>query len=92
MKISEVPDAAYDAKATKIPQKKIVVPDWEALYEQLLANGYIVIDCPEDQLRVSARGSEESPSVKAFNCWARTAHKKCIRTRRIGKTRWYVTL
>lgn len=90
MKISEIPDAAFNKKPTQIPTK--VVPDWDALYDLIERVGYVVIECDAHELRTTSIGAEESPTVKAFNGWFHQKHKRCIRTKRIGKTRWFVTI
>lgn len=92
MKIEDVPRAAFTKKATKVPTKLVVAYDWDALYELVEKQGFVVLECEEDELRVTTGLGLESPVVKAFNSWCRLHHKRHLRTKRIGATRWFVTL
>ena len=83
MKSSEVPAWADSVPATTIPTK--TVPDWDMLHLILLANGYVVIE--SDELR-----GRECVQVKAFNSHLRLTKNIKLRTKRIGKTRWFCTL
>lgn len=88
MKLADVPQAALRAPATPIPTR--VVPDWEALYQTMLTNGFVVIDSEVE--RTMANGSQECVLVKAFNCHVRGTKKQKLRTKRIGTTRWFCSL
>lgn len=92
MKIQDVPQAAFTKKATKVPTKVIVAPDWEALYELVEKKGFVVIECEESELRITASLGYEAPVVKAFNSWCHMKFKRHLKTKRIGATRWFVTL
>ena len=92
MRIADVPQAAFTKKATKVPTKVVVTPDWEALYELIEKKGFVIIECEENDLRVTTGLGLEAPVVKAFNSWCYMRHKHNIKTKRIGATRWFVTL
>jgi hypothetical protein len=89
MKISDVPACAFARRAaTPIPTK--VVPDWDALHQTLLEQGFVVIE--SDVIRTTSRGADECVLVKAFNSHLRTTKKLKLYTKRITKTRWFCTL
>lgn len=88
MKLADVPAEAFNQAPTPIPTK--LVADWPALYEVLKAQGHVVLECPPELLR----NGRDAPNVKAFNCWARNSspEKRCLQTKRITATRWFVSL
>jgi hypothetical protein len=89
MKISDVPACAFARRAaTPIPTK--VVPDWDALYQTLLAQDFVIIE--SDVIRKTAQGVDECVLVKAFNSHVRITQKVKLYTKRITKTRWFCTL
>lgn len=88
MRIDEIPDAALNAAPTPIPTK--VMYDWQALYETLKAQGFVVIE--SDQLRTMPSGGVESVLVKMFNSHLRQTVGVRLRTKRISAHRWYCTL
>lgn len=92
MKIQDVPQAAFTQAAIEVPTKVVVTPDWEAFYKLVEKKGFAVIECNENELRTTNAGGEEAPVVKAFNSWVRANFGRHIRTKRIGATRWFVTL
>ena len=87
MKVADVPDHAWGA-ITPIPTK--VVPDWDALHQTLIAQGFVVIE--SDVMRTTSIGADECVLVKAFNSHRRTVKKEKLYTRRITKSRWFCTL
>ena len=87
MKIADVPEHAWGA-VTPIPTK--IVPDWDALHQTLLEQGFVVIE--SDAIRTTSLGVDECVPVKAFNCHLRLTKKVKLRTKRITKTRWFCTL
>jgi len=88
MKISDVPEKAFYATPTHIPMKR--VPDWDALYEVLKANGFVVIE--DDAIRTNINGSQEGVKVKNFNNFVRSIKRQKLFTKRISNTRWVCTL
>lgn len=92
MKMSEVPNKAFDAKPTKIPTKKVEVYDWEKLYKLVEKQGFIIVECDEDDMRVTKIGTDESSTVKAFNSWVRNNFGRCLKTKRVSINRWFVAL
>ena len=89
MKISNVPDHAFTQHAaTPIPTK--VVPDWDALFQTLIEQGFVIIE--SDVVRKTTLGNDECGLVKSFNSHVRTTKKLKLYTKRITKTRWFCTL
>jgi hypothetical protein len=90
MKISEIPNEAWVlTPPTPLPQKTVVMYDWEALHQTLQNRGFIIIE--SDSLRVLPSGVEECIPVKAFNSYLHSK-KAHLRTKRIGAIRWFCTL
>jgi hypothetical protein len=90
MKWKDIPKDAWKRRPTPIPTK--LVPDWETLFFQLDEQGYLVIECPVEDLRFTVAGVPEAPPVKAFNSWVRGVAKRKLFTRRITNERWVVVL
>ena len=90
MRLSDIPDSALTASATPLPTKTVVMYDWDALHQTLVAQGFVIID--SDDVRITPAGMEESIPVKAFNTHMRVVKKLRLRTRRISAHRWYCTL
>jgi len=88
MKISEVPDEAFNAQPTPVPTK--VVYDWGSMHEVLITQGFVIIE--SDEIRVLPSGAEESVLVKMFNSHLRQIKGLRLQTKRISATRWYCTL
>lgn len=88
MKISEVPNEAFTAQPTPIPTK--MVPDWDAMHQTLLAQGFVVIESAA--IRTHKTGGEECVLVKSFNNHLRLTKNVRLQTKRIGMNRWYCTL
>lgn len=88
MKTSEVPDSALTTPPTPVPTKEVY--DWDALYEIMLQQGFVIIE--SDRLRTNVNGVDENVLVKMFNSHLRTTRKIRLRTRRISKTRWFCTV
>lgn len=92
MKLSEVPDRAFNTKPTSIPTKQVVVPDWAEFYAIVAHKGFVVVECGEDEIRTTSLGSDEAAPVKAFNSWVRANLRRHIKTKRISANRWIVAL
>jgi hypothetical protein len=92
MKIAQVPNKAFDTKPVSIPTKVKVVPDWEQFYAMVEKEGFVIVECADDEIRPTPAGAEEAAPVKAFNTWVRYTLGKHIKTKRIGANRWFVTL
>ena len=92
MRLSEVPDEAFNAKPTRIPTKKVIVPDWAMFYTMVEREGFVIIECGEDEIRTTKLGAEEGVPVKAFNSWVRANFGRHIKTKRLSATRWFVAL
>lgn len=88
MRISEVPRGAFDAQPTPIPTK--TVHDWDAMYQILLEQGFVVIE--SSHIRANKTGGEESVLVKSFNNHVRLTKNERLQTKRISLDRWYCTL
>jgi hypothetical protein len=77
---------AEGLQVSEVPMK--LVPDWFPLYEKLLSDGAVILNCPPDQLRTTKIGAIEAPIVKSFNNYVRLQHKQPLRTKRISQTKW----
>lgn len=88
MKVGDVPTEALTAPPTPIPTK--VVHDWQAMYEILQKQGFVVIET--DQLRETTQGGVEAVPVKMFNSYLRQTIGVRLKTKRISATRWYCVL
>jgi hypothetical protein len=88
MKISDVPDEAFSAAPTPIPMK--MVPDWDALYQILMAKGFVIIESTD--VRATSIGGEECVQVKSLSNHVRLTQGSRMQTKRISATRWYCTL
>ena len=88
MKITDVPNDAFNAEPTPIPTK--VVPDWDALLSVLTTNGFVVLEA--DELRITKSGSQEAVNVKNFNNYVRMTKRRQLLTKRITTTRWVCVL
>lgn len=87
MKISEVPEKAFTTAPTPIPMK--MVPDWDALYQILMRQGFVIIESTD--VRATSAGGEECVPVKSFNNHVRLTQGSRLQTKRISATRWYCT-
>ena len=88
MKITDVPNDAFNAEPTPIPTK--VVPDWDALLSVLTTSGFVVLEA--DELRIAKSGSQEAVNVKNFNNYVRMTKRRQLLTKRITTTRWVCVL
>lgn len=88
MKITDVPNDAFNAEPTPIPTK--VVPDWDALLSVLTTKGFVVLEA--DELRIAKSGSQEAVNVKNFNNYVRITARQKLLTKRITATRWVCVL
>lgn len=88
MKASEIPAKAWDAQPTPIPTK--MVYDWDAMLSTLKKRGFVIIE--SDEIRTTKLGVDECVPVKAFNAYMRITKKRHLRTKRIGKNRWFCTI
>ncbi len=90
MRIRDIPNEAWVlTQPTPLPQKTVVMYDWDALHQTLKEKGFIIIESYD--LRVLPSGVEECIPVKAFNSYLHSK-KISLRTKRISATRWYCTL
>jgi len=75
------------------PPMKLVV-DYEALYQQLLKTGWMLIrtDPSLDRPVGGGQKSHVAPLVKAFNCHVRVVLKQRLFMRRVALDAWYIEL
>ena len=92
MKMSEVPNKAFNTKPTEIPTKQVEVYDWGKLYTMIDKVGFVIIECEEDEMRVTNIGADEAAPVKAFNSWVRFNYGHNVKTKRLSANRWFVAL
>lgn len=88
MRIEDIPDTAHTAAPTPVPTK--VVYDWQALYQTMQAQGFVIIE--SEQLRKMPGGGVESVLVKMFNSHLRQTIGVRLKTKRISAHRWYCTV
>lgn len=90
MKMSEIKEEAWKARAHAIPTK--MVPDWDALFQSLEASGWLVLEPPAIDHRETTLGVLESKLIRDFRNWAINNKSLSIQFRRIGEYRWYLTV
>jgi hypothetical protein len=90
MRMADIKPQAWSARACPIPTK--MVPDFEALFDALNAQGWLVLEPPAIDHRETANGALESKILKDFKNWM--LHNRCLMLshRRIGEYRWYLTI
>jgi hypothetical protein len=69
-----------------------MVPDFEALFATLSQRGWLVLEPPPIDHRVTPQGAVESKTIKDFKNWMVSNRKLMISSRRIGERRWYITI
>lgn len=87
MKLSDIPEQAFTAAPTPVPTK--AVPDWDALYQILLKQGFVIIE--SNEIRTAAGSGEECIPVKGFNNHVRAKGQR-LHTKRITGTKWFCCL
>ena len=92
MRMSQIPDQALTAKPTRIPTKMVEVYDWDMFYKLIKKEGFVVIDCPDEEIRTTETGADESIPVKSFNSWTQVHHKHYLKTKRLGANRWFIAI
>lgn len=90
MRMSDIPQAAWRACANPIPTK--MVPDFEALFDTLNTQGWLVLEPPANDHRETNIGALESKVVKDFKNWMINNKRLMLNHRRIGEFRWYITI
>ena len=87
---ANMPDSVLTKAATPIPTKTVVVYDYDALYQILLGEEFVVIE--SDDQRTNAAGAIECVPVRSLVTYLNTHKKVKLATRRIGKTRWVLSI
>lgn len=90
MRLADIKREAWDARPCPIPTK--MVPDFDALYLALNAQGWLVLEPPPIDHRATALGPLESKIVKDFKNWMINNKGLMLSHRRIGEYRWYLTI
>lgn len=90
MKTKNMPNEAWGAQATEIPQK--LTPDWAALFDILEQKGWIVLEPPPEDLRETTNGAYESKLFKDFRNYAMNNKRLMLNAKRIGLNRWFVVV
>lgn len=90
MRLADVKKEAWGARPCPIPTR--TVPDFEALFETLNAQGWLVLEPPASDHRETATGALESKLVKDFKNWMINNPRLMLSHRRIGEYRWYLTI
>ena len=89
LNLGNMPDDILTKAATPIPTKTTVTNDYDALYQILLGEEFVVIE--SDEHRTSAAGCAECVPVKSFVTYLNLRKVK-LATKRIGKNRWVLSI
>lgn len=90
MRLADVKPQAWGARPCPIPTR--IVPDFEALFETLNAQGWLVLEPPAIDHRETSIGALESKLVKDFKNWMINNRRLMLSHKRIGEYRWYITI
>jgi hypothetical protein len=90
MRMDDVKEEAWSVCPDQIPTK--VVPDYDALFPVLDARGWLVLELPPEDHRVSTSGALESKTVKDFKNWVLNNKHLMLSIKRLGQYRWYLTI
>lgn len=90
MRMADIKPQAWDARPCPIPTK--MVPDFEALFNVLNVQGWLVLEPPAIDHRETAAGALESKLLKDFKNWMLNNRALMLNHRRIGEYRWYLTI
>ena len=90
MRMADIHEAAWKARASPIPTK--MVPDFDAMFDILNTQGWLVLEPPPIDHRETAIGALESKIVKDFKNWMINNKRLMLSHRRIGEYRWYITV
>ncbi len=90
MRLSDIKKEAWGARACSIPTK--MVPDFDALFDTLNKQGWLVLEPPAIDHRETSNGALESKIVKDFKNWMVHNPRLMLNHRRIGEYRWYITI
>lgn len=90
MKLSEVKEEAWRCVAHSVPMR--AMPDFEALFNDLSARGWLVLEPSPEDHRETSVGALESKLVKDFKNWMLNNRRLMLNTKRIGQYRWYLTV
>ena len=90
MRLADVREDAWKVRAHPIPTK--MVPDFEALFDDLNTQGWLVLEPPPIDHRVTTLDVLESKLVKDFKNWLINNRRLMLNTKRIGQYRWYLTI
>lgn len=89
MKLEQVTDDMLSKPAIAIPTKTVVVNDYDALWQILLKEKFVVIE--SDDMRVNYVGNLECSPIKSFVTFM-NIRKVHIATKRLSKHRWVLTI
>lgn len=90
MRMADVKREAWSARPCPIPTK--MVPDFDALFLALNAQGWLVLEPPPIDHRETTLGPLESKIVKDFKNWMLHNKGLMLSHKRIGEYRWYLTI
>ena len=90
MRMADIKKEAWNARPCPIPTK--MVPDFDALFDALNAQGWLVLEPPAIDHRVTTLGATESKVVKDFKNWMINNKSVMLSSRRIGEYRWYLAI
>jgi hypothetical protein len=90
MRLADVKDEAWNVRPHPIPTK--MVPDFDALFHDLNTRGWLVLEPPPVDHRVTTLGAVESKIIRDFKNWLMNNPRLMLNSRRIGQYRWYLTI
>ena len=90
MRLADVREDAWVSRAHHIPTK--IVPDFEALFDDLDTRGWLVLEPPPVDHRITSLGVLESKIIKDFKNWMLNNRRLMLSHKRIGQYRWYLTI
>lgn len=90
MRMADIKKEAWHVRPCPIPTK--MVPDFDALFDALNAQGWLVLEPPALDHRETTIGALESKIVKDFKNWMINNKSVMLSSRRIGEYRWYLTI
>jgi hypothetical protein len=89
MQINNIPDSVLTKPAIPIPTKTVVTNDYDALYQLLLSEKFVVIE--SDDMRADYVGHMVCSPIKSFVTYM-NIRKVHIATKRLSQHRWLLAV
>jgi hypothetical protein len=90
MRLTDVEEEAWTTRAHPLPTK--LVPDFDVLFDDLNVRGWLVLEPPAIDHRITTNDAVESKLVKDFKNWVMNNKRLMLNNKRIGQYRWYLTI